>query len=101
MMHESGKSDVSVVVMKPVNEAAQAAEELVERRGMTEGNVDQQSTYRTPSRTNVTQALERIRRTAKERKKEKFTALLHHISPELLEAEFLLSSKTPQRVRTG
>ena len=88
MMHESGKSDVSVVVMKPVNEAAQAAEELVERRGMTEGNVDQQSTSRTPSRTNVTQALERIRRTAKERKKEKFTALLHHISPELLEAEF-------------
>jgi group II intron reverse transcriptase/maturase len=88
MMHEGRKSDVSVVVMKPVNEAAQAAEELVERRGMTEGNVDQQSTPRTPSRTNVTQALDRIRRTAKERKKEKFTALLHHISPELLEAEF-------------
>jgi RNA-directed DNA polymerase len=88
MMHEGRKSDVSVVVMKPLNEAAQAAEELVERRGMTEGNVDQQSTPRTPSRTNVTQALDRIRRTAKERKKEKFTALLHHISPELLEAEF-------------
>jgi len=88
MMHEGRKSDVSVVVMKPVNEAAQAAEELVERRGMTEGNVDQQSTPRTPSRTNVTQALDRIRRTAKECKKEKFTALLHHISPELLEAEF-------------
>jgi group II intron reverse transcriptase/maturase len=88
MMHEGRKSDVSVVVMKPVNEAAQAAEELVERRGMTEGNADQQSTPRTPSRTNVTQALNRIRRTAKERKKEKFTALLHHISPELLEAEF-------------
>jgi RNA-directed DNA polymerase len=88
MMHEGRKSDVSVVAMKPVNEAAQAAEELVERRGTTEGNVDQQSTSRTPSRTSVTQALEHIRRTAKERKKEKFTALLHHISPELLEAEF-------------
>jgi hypothetical protein len=62
MMHEGRKSDVSVVVMKPVNEAAQAAEELVERRGMTEGNEDQQSTPRTPSRTNVTQALDRIRR---------------------------------------
>jgi RNA-directed DNA polymerase len=88
MMHEGRKSDVSVVATKPVNEAAPAAEELVERRGMTEGNVDRQSTSRTPSRTNVTQALDCIRRTAKERKKEKFTALLHHISPELLEAEF-------------
>jgi group II intron reverse transcriptase/maturase len=37
----------------------------------------------------VAQALERIRRTAKERKKERFTALLHHISTNLLEAEFL------------
>lgn len=88
MMHESGKSDAAVVAMKPVNEAVQAAEERVERRTVTEGNVDQQSTSRTPSRTNVTQALDRIRRTAKERKKEKFTALLHHIGPELLEAEF-------------
>jgi group II intron reverse transcriptase/maturase len=88
MMHERGKSDTAVVATKPVNEAVQAAEELVERRAVTEGNVDQQSTSRTPSRTNVTQALDRIRRTAKEKKKEKFTALLHHINPELLEAEF-------------
>jgi len=36
----------------------------------------------------VTQGLERIRLTAKERKKERFTALLHHISTDLLEAEF-------------
>ena len=88
MMHEHGKSDAAVVAMKPANEAAQAAEERVERRAVTEGNADQQSTFRTPSRIDVTQALDRIRRTAKERKKEKFTALLHHISPELLEAEF-------------
>ena len=88
MMHERGKSDAAVVAMKPANEAVQAAKDLVERRAVTEGNVDQQSTSRTPSRTNVTQALDRIRRTAKEKKKEKFTALLHHIGPELLEAEF-------------
>jgi group II intron reverse transcriptase/maturase len=40
----------------------------------------------------VTQALERIRRTARERK-ERFTALLHHITPELLEAEFFALKK--------
>ena len=88
MMHEGGKSDMAVVATKPANEAVQAAEERVERRAVTKGNADQQSTCRTPSRTSVTQALDRIRQTAKEKKKEKFTALLHHIDPELLEAQF-------------
>ncbi|MGY4287774.1 retron-type reverse transcriptase [Bradyrhizobium sp. LM2.7] len=41
----------------------------------------------------MTQALERIRRTARERKKERFTALLHHIDPDLLEAEFFALKK--------
>jgi len=36
----------------------------------------------------VSQALERIRRVAKERKKEKFTSLLHHISIDLLDEAF-------------
>jgi RNA-directed DNA polymerase len=43
----------------------------------------------------VSQALERIRRVAKERKKEKFTSLLHHISIDLLdEAFFELKEET-------
>jgi RNA-directed DNA polymerase len=88
MTHAAGKSDVAIVAGKPANEAVQAAEERVERRAATKGNAEQQSTPRTPSRTSVTQALDRIRRTARERKKEKFTALLHHIKPDLLEAEF-------------
>jgi len=74
--------------MKPANKAERSAAELVERRAGTKGNAGQQSTDRTPSRATVTQALERIRRTAREKKKEEFTALLHHIAPELLEAEF-------------
>jgi group II intron reverse transcriptase/maturase len=41
-----------------------------------------------PSRGTVEQGLERIRRTARERKKEKFTTLLHHISIEHLEQAF-------------
>ena len=89
MMHGGGKSDAAIVAEKPANEAVQAVEEQVERRAATKGNADQQSTSRTPSRTGVTQALDRIRRTARERKKERFTALLHHIDPDLLEAEFL------------
>ena len=48
----------------------------------------QQSTRRAQYRESVSQALDRIRRVARQRKKEKFTALLHHISPQHLEAAF-------------
>ena len=40
------------------------------------------------SRETVTQALERIRQAARQKKKEKFTALLHHVSIAQLEAAF-------------
>jgi RNA-directed DNA polymerase len=93
MMHGGGKSDAAVVVLKPANEAERSAEEPVERRAATEGNAERQSTSRTPCRTSVTQALGRIRRTARERKKERFTALLHHINRQLLEAEFFALKK--------
>jgi hypothetical protein len=36
----------------------------------------------------VTQALDRVRKVAKERKKEQFTALLHHVSVETLRTAF-------------
>ena len=88
MMHGRGKSDEAIVARKPANKAERSAAESVERRAEAKGNAGQQSTSRTPSRTGVTQALERIRRTAREKKKEKFTALLHHVNTELLEAEF-------------
>src|SRR6266702_2478375 len=42
----------------------------------------------TQSRESVSQALERIRKVARERKKERFTALFHHISIDLLERSF-------------
>jgi retron-type reverse transcriptase len=37
----------------------------------------------------VSQALDRIRQTARQRKKERFTALFHHISLDLLRMAFL------------
>jgi RNA-directed DNA polymerase len=98
MMHGRGKSDPSIVAMKPANKAdkpaaeqsaaAAAAAEPVEPRAGTEENADQQSTCRTQSRDGVSQALERIRQAAKTRKKERFTALFHHLSIELLEDAF-------------
>jgi len=61
MMHEREKSDPAIVAVKPTNKAERSAAELVERRAGAKGNADQQSTSRTPSRTSVSQALERIR----------------------------------------
>jgi RNA-directed DNA polymerase len=88
MMNGRGKSDSAIVAERPTNEAGQPAEEPEERRAETEGNAVQQSTRRAQNRESVSQALDRIRQAARQRKKEKFTALLHHISPEHLEAAF-------------
>src|SRR6266566_4688409 len=95
MMHGHEKSDLAIVAGKPANKAEQPAPERsaaklnaaepVERRAGAKGNAGQQSTRRTQSRESVSQALERIRKVARERKKERFTALFHHISIDLLE----------------
>jgi len=74
--------------VKPANKAERSATELVEQRAGTEGNADQQSTRRAQDRISVSQALGRIRHAAKQRKKEKFTSLFHHISAELLRLSF-------------
>ena len=88
MMHAREKSDSAIVAGKPTNKAERSATEPVEPRAETKGNANQQSTHRTQSRASVTQALERVRKAASKRKKERFTALLHHISVEHLEAAF-------------
>jgi group II intron reverse transcriptase/maturase len=88
MTHEREKSDSAIVARKPTNNAEQSAAEPVEPRAEAEGNASQQSTCRAQDRESVSQALERIRRTARQRKKEKFTALFHHLSTDLLENAF-------------
>jgi RNA-directed DNA polymerase len=88
MMHGRGKSDFAIVAEKPANKAGSTAAEPVEPRAETKGNADQQSTGRTQGRESVSQALERIRKVARERKEERFTALFHHLSLDLLEEVF-------------
>src|SRR5215831_16272141 len=97
MMNGPEKSDSAIVATKLANKAGPSAgrsageptaAEPGERRAGTKGNAGQQSTRRTQSRESVSQALERIRRVARERKKERFTALFHHISIDLLEVAF-------------
>ena len=88
MTHKPEKSDSVVVAVKPTNKAERSAAEPVEPRAEAKGNASQHSTGRTQSRETVSQALERIRQAARQRRKERFTALLHHVSIEHLEAAF-------------
>src|SRR5256712_10011621 len=84
MMHGREKSDSAIVAGKPTNKAVSTAAEPVEPRAGAKGNARQQSTLRPQCRKRVSQALERVRQTARQRKKERFTALLHHISTDCL-----------------
>jgi RNA-directed DNA polymerase len=84
-MHELEKSDSVVVAEKPTNKAERSAAEPVEPRAETKGNAGQQSTPRTQSRTSVSPALDRVRQAARERPKEQLTALLHHVTVDLLQ----------------
>src|SRR5262249_5833643 len=84
----SARASSARTAAKPANKAEQSAAEPVEPRAGTKGNASQQSTCRTQSRVSVSQALEHIRRIARERKKERFTALFHHLNIDLLEEAF-------------
>src|SRR3974390_136488 len=89
MMYGRWKSDSAIVAGKSVNKAGKPAAEPMERRAGAKGNADQQTTCRAPNRGSVSQALERIRQAARQRKKERFTSLLHHVNVDLLRLAFL------------
>jgi group II intron reverse transcriptase/maturase len=87
-MNAAEKSDSAVVARKPANKADKAAER-VEPRAETEGNTNWPHTSRTQSRSSVSLGLERVRAAARQRKKERFTAVLHHVTVERLHEAFM------------
>src|SRR5215469_10704136 len=87
-MHGHEKSDPAILATKLTNKAGLPAAELVERRAGAKGNADQLSTRRAQDRASVSQALERVRQAARQRKKERFTSLLHHVGPAMLRTAF-------------
>ena len=89
MMNGHEKSDPVVVAVNAPNKAGRPAAEARERRAGTEGKAGQHGTPRALNRERVTQALDRLRQAAKQRKKERFTALLHHVNPDSLRQAFL------------
>src|SRR5262245_35553996 len=74
-MHGREKSDPAIGAGKPTNKAEATsvvdAAEPVEQRAGAKGNASGQSTHRTQGWERVSQALERVRKAARPRKKEK------------------------------
>ena len=87
-MNGQEKSDPAEVAGKPTNKAERSAAEPAEPRAGAEGNAGQHSTRRAQDRASMSQALDRVRQAARQRKKEKFTALFHHLTVDLLDAAF-------------
>src|SRR6266516_2261234 len=79
MMHDRGQSDSSIVPGKPSNNAEGPGGEVVEGRELAKGNSLQRIVPRTQSRTSALSALERVRQAARRDRKQRFTALLHHV----------------------
>ncbi len=73
--------------MKRANKDDESAE-FVEGRGPTKGNTSETATPRTPSRKSVLIGLAGVGQAARRDRKVRFTALLHHITPELLKQSY-------------
>ncbi len=87
-MHVLEKSHRVVVPMRHPNKAAQAAAEGEEGRARMEENIAQPHMHPTQSGVRMSQGLGGVRKAAKERKQERFTSLLHHLSVDLLRDSF-------------
>jgi group II intron reverse transcriptase/maturase len=83
-MDGSGESYSGVVPTKQPNKSGRPQAEVVEERPLAKENTEQTNPCRTPSRESGPSGLERVRETAKKDKKVRFTALLHHVTVDLL-----------------
>ena len=82
------KSDCAVVPMNRPNKEGQPSAEVGEGRAQTEENIVQSHMPPTQSGKGMSQGLSGVRQAATERKQERFTALLHHLSVTLLRDSF-------------
>jgi hypothetical protein len=73
-MDERRKSDRPVVPTKLPNNAASAVAEVVEERGLAEGNADSKTRPGHSAGVSATSALDRVRRVAQQDKDVRFTA---------------------------
>ena len=83
-MHDRGKSDRLVVPAKLPNKPAQAGAEVVEGRGLPEGNTASEPRPGRSAGQGVSSDLDRVRQVARKDRDVRFTALLHHVDVDRL-----------------
>ncbi|MGA3317443.1 MAG: reverse transcriptase domain-containing protein [Terriglobales bacterium] len=86
--HVLEKSDCAVVLVNQPNKGGKPSAEAGEGRAQTWENIVQSHMHPTQSGKRMSQGLDGVRKAARERKQERFTALLHHLSVELLRDSF-------------
>jgi RNA-directed DNA polymerase len=86
--HALEESDCAVVPMNQQNKEGQPCAEVGEGRAWTKENIAESNTSPTQSGARVSHGLSGVRRAAKERKQERFTAVLHHATVDLLRESF-------------
>ena len=87
-MNVQEQSDCAVVPMNQPNKEGPPSAEVGEGRAQTEENIVPSNIRLTQSGNRMSQGLDGVRQAAKERKQERFTALLHHLTVDLLRDSF-------------
>ena len=87
-MNVGGPSDGRVVPMKDPNKNRASLAEGLEGRRPTKENTEQTTTPRTQRREGVSRGLGGVREAARKDKKGRFTALLHHVTVDLLRESY-------------
>src|ERR1700679_4354558 len=82
------ESDCAVVPMKLTNNEGKPSAEPAEGRVQTKENDAQPHTHPTQSGVRVSQGLSGVRQKARGNKQEQFTALLHHLTIDLLQETY-------------
>src|SRR3979490_2093701 len=87
-MHVPEKSDCAAVPVNQPNKEGQLSAEVGEERAQTRENIVQSHMHPTQNGKRMSQGLDGVRKVARERKQERFTALLHHLNVDLLRDSF-------------
>jgi RNA-directed DNA polymerase len=88
-MHADEESDEGVVPMKRSNNEGVSSAETVEGRTSPKGNGGETAAARTLRRGTASNGLIAVRQAARQSKSVRFTALLHHITTDLLKQSYL------------
>jgi len=87
-VHVCEESHSGIVPMNHSNKDTRLSAESGEGRPLIKENAGQSNTYPTQSGKGVSQGLAGVRKAAREHKEMKFTALLHHLTADLLRESF-------------